>query len=154
MELADEACRLLQAFFYENYPTHKDEAEYNFLGSSTMKPTRLEQMQGSFNQLPSWVEISGDVRLVPFYKHDECREALIKKVEELNTNITDIPTRGPHSKYEITVDGTVYRGKLSLNIAEDDMAGIFCSKESIGFKSLNESTKKILGDSKPYSVGG
>eukprot|EP00962_Isochrysis_galbana_P021136 scaffold6229_cov90-Isochrysis_galbana.AAC.1 len=33
-----------------------------------MKPTQVRCAVGSLNQLPPWVEISGDVRLSPFYE--------------------------------------------------------------------------------------
>ena len=49
--------------------------EYRFMTCSTMKPTQVKCAVGSLNQLPPWVEISGDVRLTPFYEVPEAARA-------------------------------------------------------------------------------
>ena len=56
---------------------------------------------GSLNQLPPWVEISGDVRLTPFYEMNEMKAKLDGFVADMNANITDLKTFGPASRYEI-----------------------------------------------------
>eukprot|EP00967_Tisochrysis_lutea_P155363 scaffold310754_cov31-Tisochrysis_lutea.AAC.3 len=64
-----------------------------------MKPTQVRCAVGSLNQLPPWVEISGDVRLSPFYEVKELREALTAWVADINKNLeTALPTFGPASK--------------------------------------------------------
>lgn len=68
LEMANAACARMQDRFYEEFPAVPQEKEWAFITPSTMKPTRVKCPPGGLNQLPPWVEISGDVRLTPFYE--------------------------------------------------------------------------------------
>ena len=49
-----------------------------------MKPTQVKCSEGSFNQIPPWTEMSGDIRLTPFYNVYDCIEKVKGYVKELN----------------------------------------------------------------------
>ena len=78
-----------------------EEKAWSFMTGSTMKPTQVKCAVGSLNQLPPWVEISGDVRLTPFYEISEMKAKLDGFVADMNANITSLKTFGPASRYEI-----------------------------------------------------
>jgi len=150
LELANTAMAELQDRFYAEFKPTPQEKEWSFMTSSTMKPTQVKCAVGSLNQLPPWVEISGDVRLTPFYEVAELREKVDGFVADMNANITQLRTFGPASKYEI--DGC--RGKLELSWGSGSMEGIACSLDSEGHKALVAATEAVLGEAKPYSICG
>jgi len=151
LELVSEAVAELQRLFYERFSPHEKEAAYNFLTPSTMKPTLVKSAPGSLNQLPPWTEVSGDVRLTPFYKPADCKAFLQAQVDRLNADITQLPTRGPCSKYAI--EGTT--GSLELEVSSSDvLQGIACHLNGPAFAALNAATEAVLGECKPYSIGG
>ena len=84
IELANEALKVVQARFYEDFPPHEQETLYNFSTPSTMKPTQTKCAEGGLNQIPPWCEISGDVRLTPFYQIDECMKKISSYVDEID----------------------------------------------------------------------
>ena len=43
---------------------------------------------------------------------------------------------------------------LTCNIHTDTHQGIACNLDSDGFKKLNEATKEVMGECKPYSITG
>lgn len=45
VEMVMEAVALIQKRFYEDYPPHPKEEEYNYKCSSTMKPTQMQVRQ-------------------------------------------------------------------------------------------------------------
>lgn len=67
-------------------PQHPKEELYHFATPSTMKPTQIASAPGTVNQLPSWTEIMGDIRLTPFYDIDQCVEKMTSVVKELNNS--------------------------------------------------------------------
>ena len=69
--------------------------------------TQVKCAVGSLNQLPPWVEISGDIRLTPFYEVADVHKAVDGYITDLNANITSLPTWGPCSKYEIEEDPSI-----------------------------------------------
>lgn len=156
LELAHAVCNDLQKHFYEKYPKHEQEDEYKFVCPSTMKPTQVKSMEGSVNQIPAWTELCGDIRLVPFYLGKDCEQTMLARVEHLNANITDLPSHGPASHYEITLDtGEVVRGKVVMKFNEGDLAGIACNLDSPGYKALVAATEQVLGQTvEPISLGG
>jgi len=120
-----------------------------------MKPTQVSCSEGSFNQIPPWTEMTGDIRLTPFYNIYDCMKKVEGYVKELNDgescefhsnklcghvlyvisnwflddvltiliflyppslypDITRLPTRGPCSKYEISLEEGDFRGELEL----------------------------------------
>tara|TARA_B100000524_G_C23578839_1_gene344608 strand:+ start:146 stop:523 length:378 start_codon:yes stop_codon:yes gene_type:complete len=71
-------------------------------------------------------------------------------VADLNANITELPTFGPASRYEI--EGC--RGALELKWGEGYMEGIACDVDSDGHRALVDATRDVLGEAKPYSICG
>ncbi|CAK4144117.1 unnamed protein product [Aphanomyces euteiches] len=152
LELAMDALQVIQKRFYEDFPSHKDEARYNFATGSTMKPTKIESSTNGINQIPPWTTISGDVRLSPFYEMQDLRAKLKEYVDDLNANITSLESRGPHSKYTLPKENLT--SKLELTLADSALEGIACSLDSVGFKSFDEATKHVKGVSEPYAIMG
>jgi len=119
-----------------------------------MKPTQVSCSEGSFNQIPPWTEMTGDIRLTPFYDIYDCMKKVEGYVKELNDDITQLPTRGPCSKYDISLDEGDFRGELELTFDGVPFKGIACNLDSPAFKKLDEATKEVIGESKPYSICG
>jgi acetylornithine deacetylase len=68
VELANAAVAEVQDRFYARFPARPEEETYRFSTCSTMKPTQVKCAVGSINQIPAWAEVSGDIRLTPFYE--------------------------------------------------------------------------------------
>ncbi|GFH22924.1 M20_dimer domain-containing protein, partial [Haematococcus lacustris] len=77
------------------------QVKYGFATPSTMKPTQWSYPGGSINQIPGQASVSGDCRLTPFYDLNKVMAALQRYVEELNADLSMLPTRGPVSKYSL-----------------------------------------------------
>ncbi len=105
---------------------------------------------GSLNQLPPWVEISGDVRLTPFFEVGDMKAKVSGWVAELNDDLGPLRTHGPFSRYEI--EG--HKGRLELVWGDGCLEGIACSLDSEGHAALCAATRRVLGDAKPYSICG
>jgi len=150
LELGFEAFHVMQDRFYKDFPATPEEQTYHFINPSTFKPTQISTSAGSINQIPAECYISGDIRLTPFYKVEDAKAKLQSYVKDLNESITSLPSRGP-SKY-VLPDGT--RGKLELKFSDEVMPGIACNLDSEGFKAIDTATREVLGESKPYSIGG
>ena len=82
-----EALAIIQNRFYTDYPAHPDEEKWNFDTASTMKPTQIECARGSINQIPPRCEISGDIRLTPFYDVADVKAKVDGYVAEMNANL-------------------------------------------------------------------
>ena len=143
LELANAACAELQDRFYAAFPARPEEARYKFMTCSTMKPTQIKCPAGSLNQLPPWIEISGDIRATPFYEVAEIKAKLAEIIADMNENITSLKTWGPHSKYEI--EGA--RGSLELEVVVG-MEGVACSMDSEGHHALVNATADVLGEAR------
>ena len=113
-----------------------------------MKPTQVKCAVGSLNQLPPWTEISGDVRLTPFYDVGACRAAMDGHVAALNADLSVLRTWGPMSRYEI--EGA--RGALELTWGEGSMEGIAVSLESEGNAALLAATAAVLGEQRGVAL--
>ena len=150
IELANAALAEVQHRFYKDFPSSELEAAQGFITPSTMKPTQYKVAAGSLNQLPPWAEISGDVRLTPFYEVSDLQAKVEGYVAELNANLGKLPTFGPVSKYEI--EG--FSGSLEFSWGSGYMEGVACSLDSEGNKALVSATEQVLGEAKPYSIGG
>ncbi|GKB60176.1 acetylornithine deacetylase [Tanacetum coccineum] len=150
-ELAMEALKEIQTRFYRDFPAHPKEQVYDFATPSTMKPTQWTYPGGGINQIPFDCTISGDVRLTPFYNVEDVIKKLNEYVEDLNTNIEKLPTRGPVSKY--TLPDENLRGRIEISFDEAS-SGVACNLESRGFHVLCQATKEAVGHVKPYSMTG
>ena len=154
LELGMEAVAALQKRFYETYPAHPKETEYNFATPSTMKPTQFECSRNSLNQIPPRCKISGDIRLTPFYDVPQVKAAVEGWVDELNQDISQLATRGPCSKYKLPEDAGGDVGKVELTWGEHMLAGIACKLDSPGFHALKDATQEVKGNAVPYSICG
>lgn len=151
MELAMEALKEIQLRFYRDFPPHEKEKVYGFATPSTMKPTQWSYPGGGINQIAGECTVCGDVRLTPFYSVADCEKKLQEYVDDINSNIEKLPTRGPVSKY-ILPDENI-KGRLDITF-EETMSGVACNLDSRGFHVLCEATKEVVGYVKPYSITG
>ena len=148
LELCNSAVAEMQDRFYAEFPACRQEK--GCFSPSTMKPTQVKCAVGSLNQLPPWVEISGDIRLTPFYEMRQMRSTVEGFVADMNANISSLRKFGPCSKYEIPD----CKGKLELTWGAGGMEGIACSLDSDGHRAIVAATEAVLGEAKPYSICG
>ncbi|XP_073283607.1 acetylornithine deacetylase [Primulina huaijiensis] len=151
LELAMEALKEIQSRFYKDFPPHPSESIYGFATPSTMKPTQWNYPGGGINQIPAECRISGDVRLTPFYSVTDVINKLEKYVDDLNTNIEKLDTRGPVSKYCLPDENL--RGRIAISF-DEAMSGVACNLDSRGFHVLCKATEEVVGHVKPYSITG
>jgi len=151
LEMVMEGLSNLQQRFYRDFPPHPLEEKYGFVTCSSMKPTQWSYPGGGVNQIPAEATVCGDMRLTPFYSADEAIIKLKGYVEDINRDISALPTRGPVSKYTLE-EGL--KGKLELTILGEPCSGIACTIDSPGNVVLCEATKEVLGECKPYSLTG
>ncbi|KAJ8512238.1 hypothetical protein OPV22_002672 [Ensete ventricosum] len=152
LELAMEAFKEIQLRFYRDFPPHPKEEVYRFATPSTMKPTQWSYPGGGINQIPAECTISGDVRLTPFYSVTDVVKKLEEYVDDINTNIEKLGTRGPVSKYVLPDENL--RGRLTITCDEDVTSGVACNLDSRGFHVLCKATEEAVGHVKPYSITG
>ncbi|WZY68777.1 hypothetical protein YC2023_001017 [Brassica napus] len=150
MELGMEGLKEIQSRFYRDFPPHPQEKVYGFATPSTMKPTQWSYPGGGINQIPGECTISGDVRLC-FYNVKEVMKKLQEYVDDINTNIENLATPGPVSKYVLPDENL--RGRLTLSFDEAS-AGVACNLDSRGYHVLCNATKEVVGHVKPYSITG
>jgi acetylornithine deacetylase len=151
IELVFEGLKIVQDRFYEDYPPCEQEAVYNFLTPSSLKPTQIECSVGSLNQIPSHCTVSGDIRLTPFYDMEQAKRSVEGYVQYLNDNLEAIPTRGNVSKYELP-DGR--KGVFTLVWVSEGENGIACDLSSPGHQALVEATREVKGEVTPFSISG
>ena len=150
-----DAISYMQKRFYEDFKRLPQEDEYNFATQSTMKATQISCAAGSLNQLPPDCCVEGDVRLAPFYDVKDVRRVVSGYVDDINANpsILENPAcRGPHSKYELPEESK--KGAVEFSWLADGENGIACNLNSVGYHAILDATKSVLGDVKPYSIGG
>ncbi len=155
IELAMDAVAYIQRRFFQDFKRLPQEDEYNFVTQSTLKPTQISCAPGSLNQLPPDCTVEGDVRLAPFYDVAEVRRVVSAYIAEINANpavLENPETRGPHSKYTLPDENK--KGAVEFQWLADGENGIACNLNSVGYHAILEATKAILGDVKPYSIGG
>ncbi|GMH09219.1 hypothetical protein Nepgr_011059 [Nepenthes gracilis] len=151
LELAMEALKEIQLRFYKDFPPNSKEQIYGFATPSTMKPTQWSYPGGGINQIPGECTISGDVRLTPFYSVTDVIKRLQEYVDDINSNIEKLDTRGPVSKYVLPDENL--RGRLSITF-DEAMSGVACDLNSRGFHVLCKATEEVVGHVKPYSITG
>ncbi|CAO2819598.1 unnamed protein product [Amaranthus hypochondriacus] len=151
MEMTMEALKEIQLRFYRDFPPHPKEQVYGFATPSTMKPTQWIYPGGGINQIPGECTISGDVRLTPFYDVNACMKKLQEYVDDINSNIEKLDTRGPVSKYVLPEENI--KGRLTITFDEANN-GVACDLDSRGFHVLCKATEEVVGYAKPYSITG
>jgi acetylornithine deacetylase len=155
IEMGMDAMNYLQQRFYQDYPQHEKEKEYRYATPSTMKPTQISCTPGSLNQLPPECDLKGDIRLTPFYDVKDVAVSFAKYVEDLNKDpqqLASFGQHGAHAKYELESDG--HKGVVNFQWLGDAENGIACNLSSPGNKAISDATKDVLGEAKPYSIGG
>jgi acetylornithine deacetylase len=158
IEFANDATRYCQRRFFQDFPRHPKEEEYKFTTQSTFKATQISCSAGTLNQIPADCTVQGDIRLSPFYDMQEVCAKIASYVAEINANpslVEDPEFRGPHSKYVLYENGEVIeKGDIALKWLVHGENGVACKLDSKGFHALTEATRTVLGDCKPYSIGG
>lgn len=122
---------------------------------STFKPTQIRTGSGSLNQIPPECIVEGDIRLCPFYDVAAVRKAVEGYVAAINENpemLVRPEIRGPHSHYSLSEDGV--RGVVELTWTFEGENGIACNISSAGHKALKKATEAVIGEVKPYAIGG
>lgn len=155
IEFAMDAVSYIQRRFYQDFPRHPREEEYNFMTQSTLKPTQISCAPGTLNQVPGKVVVEGDIRSSPFYDMKDIQAAIESYVQAISNDpsiVEDPSTRGPHSKYSLPDEER--SGKVELKWLTLGDNGVACSLESKGLKALIKATEEVLGAVKPYSIGG
>jgi acetylornithine deacetylase len=155
IEMAMDTINYLQKRFYADYPAHDKEKEYNYATPSTFKPTQISCSPGSLNQLPPEAEASGDIRLTPFYDVRDVEKSFTKYVDEINKDpnmLRELGCHGNHAKYVLLDEGK--KGIVEFKWLGEGENGIACNLNSPGYKALSDATKNVLGEAKPFSIGG
>ena len=75
-------CVLCCAFFFTSFWVNVSSKHYS------LQPTQIKCAEGSLNQIPPWVEISGDIRLTPFYNIADVTKAVNGYVVDLQVTHT------------------------------------------------------------------
>lgn len=155
IEMATDVLNYIQSKFYAEFPRDPREDTYNFRTCSTLKPTQISCPEGSLNQIQPLCTIQGDIRLAPFYQIADACEAMKRWVAEINADpqgtLGGMFNHGPHSKYVLEEENL--RGSVTLTLFEGEN-GIAVDLSSPGYKALVAATQEILGEVKPYSIGG
>ena len=146
-ELAFEATRALQAWFYRNYPPHPKEREYGFLAPSSLKPTRVQVENDTLTKIPAKAVVEGDIRLTPWYSPQEVKEGARAFINSLDVNL--LPALGP-SRYRL--DDAV--GTVKFAALGAPGGGIACDRTSPGYLALAEAVAAVRPESKPFALTG
>jgi len=159
IEFGTDAVRYVQRRFFQDYPRHVKEAEYNFKTQSTLKATQISCSAGALNQIPAECTVQGDIRVVPFYDIHDIQKSVQSYVDEISANpsiVEDPEHRGPHSKYVLTDDNgdVIQKGEITLKWIVAGENGVACKLDSRGYRALVEATEKVMGSVAPYSIGG
>ena len=94
------------------------------------------------------------MRLAPFYDVKAVSAFLKKCAADINADLSSIENpavRGPHSKYTLPLENKSGRVEFTCSEGEN---GVACSLDSPGHKAINAATLAVLGEAKPYSIGG
>jgi len=146
-ELAFEATRALQAWFYRNYPPHPKEREYGFLSPSSLKPTRIQVENDTLTKIPGKAVIEGDIRLTPWYSPQEVKEGALAFINKLD--VDQLSMLGP-SRYRLKERvGTVKFEGIGA-----PAGGIACDRTSPGYRALTEAIAAVRPESHPFSLTG
>jgi len=154
IEFAMDAVSEIQRRFYLEFPRTAEEDKYNYATCTNMKPCQISCTPGALNQLPPQCTVQGDIRVTPFYHVRDVKAALERWVAEINSNPASVESaaHGPHSKYFLADESKGAR--LELTWLTEGENGIACNLDSKGYRALLQATTRVLGDAKPYAIGG
>ena len=154
IEMGMDAMTYIQKRFQEDFKRLPEEDQWLFKTQSSLKPTQIKCSQGSLNQLPPECIMEGDVRLAPFYDVADVKTKVLEYVEAINNDpsiIENCEVRGPHSKY--TLPEEERKGVIEWTFQGGEN-GVACDITSTGYAAILEATRSVLGDVKPYAIGG
>ena len=155
IEMAMDSINYIQQKFYAEFPRVPQEVDYNYATSSTMKPCQISCTPGALNQLPPETTVEGDLRLTPFYDIHRVTKAISGYAAEINADPSVLYPMGHHgkaSRYVLPDENK--QGILEFKWLGEGENGIACRLDSPGNKALKDATLAILGEAKPYSIGG
>ena len=147
-EIAFEATRALQRWFYEHYPAHPNEQLYGFRSPSSLKPTRVSVENDTLTKIPAKAVVEGDIRLTPWYSAQEVRDGATAFIK--NLDVLSLPALGP-SRYQLETHEV---GTIKLESIGAPAGGIACDRTSAGYHALADAVAAIRPDSQPFSVTG
>lgn len=128
--------------FNKHFPEHPKEKAYNFPISSNMKPTVMMSTENSVNQIANTAIVKGDIRAVPFYDAKQIQTILNEYIDRLNNDLSLIPSLHKNFSY-VSENGQCL--KIELEWMGEPSEGVACDIESVGFKMLENATKKVTG---------
>ena len=147
-EIAFEATRALQRWFYEHYPAHPNEQLYGFRAPSSLKPTRVSVENDTLTKIPAKAVVEGDIRLTPWYSAQEVRDGAAAFIK--NLDVHSLPAFGP-SRYQLETNEV---GTIKLESIGAPAGGIACDRTSAGYHALAEAIAVVCPESQPFSVTG
>jgi acetylornithine deacetylase/succinyl-diaminopimelate desuccinylase-like protein len=142
LELAMATSSALTEWFRAAYPRHPEEERYGFPIPSTLKPTVIEVKNRSFTTIPGSAQVTGDIRLTPFYDIQEALRGAQDFVATLDRQLRR-GERPPGFPPVRTADGQ--RGSVRLEASERFLEGIACDLSSPGLRALEQAMARVIG---------
>jgi acetylornithine deacetylase len=146
-ELAYEATRALQEWFYRAYPPHPAERDYGFLTCSSLKPTLIRVDNDTVSKIPPRAVVEGDIRLTPWYGAREAGERASAFIRALD--VESLPQFGP-SRFRIGDEV----GRLSFEVVGEPVEGVACDRTTKGHRVLAQAIAEVHPGSVPFSLTG
>lgn len=139
--IAMEATKAIVNKFNDLCPRSEKDTEYNFNVHSNMKPTIIKMPdECSSNQYADWVEITGDVRMTPFYDPFYIKDQICQFVDNLDVHSLlkwheNFTTKCQNGDKEV-------EAKLDFKWVFGPYCGIACDNKSYGYNLIKEATLK------------
>jgi hypothetical protein len=115
-----------------------------------MKPTMVQLSdRASINKVLFEITFMGDIRLVPFYDTEECRQFVVDTVN--NINIDDLKTDSNDMSNRLNTGEQL---TLEFKWTAGPYNGVVCDIDGNGYKLLYDATKSEIGEVKPTSKLG
>lgn len=145
----------MTVLFKKQFPSTQDEGEYRFFPSN-MKSTQFIETHGPINQIPEAAIIRGDVRFIPSHECEKIKKILNDYIKEINQNPSHMLSQEFAHDGEFTwqlinsnnnKDESKTKVEFELKWLDNVYEGVKCDIDSIGYKMITASTKKINGTS-------
>lgn len=151
--IAYSAMELIIKKFNELCPRIEKDDLYNFKCHSNMKPTIWNVPSGSSaNQYAEWAEITGDVRMTPFFNADEIKRELSEFANSIN--LENLPKLHEGFGTSCGEGENKVDAKLEFNWVFGPYCGIVCDINSVGYDMIKTATIKHHGSCKGCSELG